>query len=124
MKETQSTTGMSVEIQGLTDVGCVRSSNEDCFVIQPLNQVVAKLNSPGISHSWRDGDVFVAVSDGMGGAAAGEVASSTGLKTLCTHLVSSVEELSTASVEEMVAIVEEGIQKANRAIFGAATGRK
>lgn len=124
MKETQSEIGPCVEVHGLTDVGCVRSSNEDCFVIQPMNRPLAELNSKGMRHRGRDGDLFVAVSDGMGGAAAGEVASSTGLRCLCSHLLDSAQQLSNASIEEMVRIVEEGIQKANRAIFDAAQANR
>ena len=51
---------------GATDVGRVRSNNEDCFrLVQPLN-------------------LFV-LSDGMGGEAHGEIASALAVETVVKH---------------------------------------
>lgn len=113
-----------VDIVGMTDVGCVRTSNEDCFVIQPLAGQVSKLNTERLTHRCEESDLFVAVSDGMGGAAAGEVASSTALKTIAEVLFDKAETLRTCSVEELVDTVEEAIQMANKSIFEAAQANK
>ncbi|MCB1044160.1 MAG: serine/threonine-protein phosphatase [Acidobacteria bacterium] len=113
-----------VDVFGMTDVGCVRTSNEDCYVIQPLYQEPSELNTEQITHIELNGDLFVAVSDGMGGAAAGEVASSTALKTIAEVLLENESVLRESSIESMVQIVEDAIQKANASIFEAAQVNK
>jgi serine/threonine protein phosphatase PrpC len=88
-----------VKVVGLSDVGCVREKNEDAFAF------------------WRDesGDrgALCIVADGMGGAAAGEVASGIA--------VQRVQELYTQSLpeEDPAASLEECLRAANRAILEA-----
>lgn len=114
----------TVEILGITDVGCVRSTNEDCFIIQPLTQEKSDLNSGSFAHLTEQGDLFLAVSDGMGGAAAGEVASSTALTSMRDHVMSQLETIGKANIDGLVELVEQGIQKANQEIYLAAQSNK
>jgi protein phosphatase len=57
---------LAVEVAGKTDIGCVRSNNEDSFAYD------------------LDAGIFV-VCDGMGGRAAGEVASSLAVESVIEH---------------------------------------
>lgn len=72
------TAGLTAEIYGLCDVGCVRRNNEDRLGVFTLP----------------DGGVLMMVADGMGGHAAGEVAAQITLEavgeTACTGMSSSV----------------------------------
>lgn len=63
------TAPIQVEINGATDIGCVRKNNEDCFSIT--------------THTYPSKNIrvdFMVLCDGMGGHAAGEVASHLGVK--------------------------------------------
>jgi len=105
-----------IQIYGATDVGCVRSGNEDCFLI--LEPGGESAINPERSFELRDGgDAFIAVSDGMGGAAAGEVASETALETLARFVSQHATDLAASNPKTIVATLEEGVHTANRAIF-------
>jgi PPM family protein phosphatase len=67
---------------GKTDVGRVRSGNEDAFLMADLS-TNTKVDEPSLA-DWAVGHrgILVAVSDGMGGAKAGEVASALSLEAL------------------------------------------
>lgn len=66
---------ITVKACGITDTGRVREKNEDKLLIAHLAQV-SRTAPPGQAVSFEAGyPVLLAVSDGMGGAAAGEVAS-------------------------------------------------
>src|SRR5215203_4485054 len=117
---------------GCTDVGIVRKNNEDAFVIADLTANAAAATPPpaGASVSAADtterGDegmlrksrigpqgLLLAVSDGMGGAEAGEVASYLVVESLREDL-SSHRDRSTGS------LVRAAIERANNVVFDAA----
>ena len=73
---------------GKTDVGCVRQNNEDNFFMADLVDGFTPLPNETLTRPTMDNRVLLAVADGMGGAAAGEVASElaiTGLKEEFLH---------------------------------------
>ena len=105
-----------IQIYGATDVGCVRSGNEDCFLIVE-QEGEAGLNPDHDFEVLGGKDIFIAVSDGMGGAAAGEVASETALETLSRYVRQHALDLADADPKTIVATLEEGVHTANRAIF-------
>jgi PPM family protein phosphatase len=73
-----------VSVAGATDKGRVRSHNEDAFLLVDLDSE-QRVESRA---EWQVGDrgLLLAVSDGMGGAAAGEVASAVSLDALHREL--------------------------------------
>lgn len=78
---------VSLKVFGRSDIGRVRLKNEDAFVIADLMQstpIFAMLEP--ISLSVDSQGVLLAISDGMGGAQAGEVASALTLHALRTEL--------------------------------------
>jgi PPM family protein phosphatase len=99
---------------GTTDTGRVRSANEDAFVI-------ADMTTDGVTNAtrgprWDVGNrgVLLAVSDGMGGAEAGEVASALVIESLRDHLDNSCKE------SDISQSVRCAIEAANRDVVVAA----
>ena len=79
--------GLHLTVYGKTDVGLIRDHNEDNFMVGDLN--VASGPLPGeevIMGRVSNRGVALAVCDGMGGAAAGEVASHMAVDTLFERL--------------------------------------
>src|SRR5438477_13163398 len=64
-----------VQVFGRTDVGRTREHNEDSFVVADLNTDIASLQPAVRQHKGGDKGTLFMVADGMGGAAAGEIAS-------------------------------------------------
>jgi protein phosphatase len=64
-----------VHVFGKTDVGRTREHNEDCFVVADLTTMNATLQPEVRTHRPGDRGSLFMVADGMGGAAAGEIAS-------------------------------------------------
>ncbi len=106
--------GICLEVYGRTDVGRVRDHNEDAFV-------VADLMAPDAIHATPQPlelevgarGVLLAVSDGMGGAQAGEVASALALHALRRGM----SKVDTTNAE---AALTAGVERANRKVWDAA----
>jgi protein phosphatase len=78
-----------VEVFGRTDVGQTRDHNEDSFLVADLTTRNASLQPEVRDHVVGDmGSLFV-VADGMGGAAAGEIASDMAVDTIYNHMVTA-----------------------------------
>jgi serine/threonine protein phosphatase PrpC len=106
---------VAVKVFGRSDNGRVRQKNEDAFVIADLMQSVpihSMLEPIALAVDSRG--VLLAVSDGMGGAQAGDVASALTLRSLRMEMPAgeggSAEAALTASVE-----------KANERVWDTAT---
>ena len=116
--------GVGLQVYGRTDVGRVRQNNEDAFVIVDLMASLPIHGMPQpIELEVGERGVLLAVSDGMGGAQAGEVASAMALHSLRRGLSeaehASAEAALTASVERANQNVWEAAASANRAGMGA-----
>lgn len=97
----------------ITDVGRVRTNNEDSFVAYDIAQS-EPFAASGSTFSFDVGErgFLLAVSDGMGGAQAGEVASALVLRTL--------EESLSAADQPTDEDLRAAVERANAAVFGAA----
>ncbi|OGT97171.1 MAG: hypothetical protein A3I79_08085 [Gemmatimonadetes bacterium RIFCSPLOWO2_02_FULL_71_11] len=83
------TAPVRVEVFGRTDVGMARDHNEDSFLVADLSRRVASLQPEVREHEvGQRGSLFV-VADGMGGAAAGEIASDMATETIYNHMTDS-----------------------------------
>src|SRR6059036_1174059 len=76
-----------IQVFGKTDLGKTRDHNEDCFLVADLTREEASLQPSVREHVVGEhGSIFV-VADGMGGAAAGELASEMATETIYSQLV-------------------------------------
>src|SRR5205085_82029 len=80
---------------GLTDQGRVRSRNEDQFLIADLGKDMRVLQTslPGPDHDHRYGvhhGHLLVVADGMGGRAAGEVASGVAVRAVTQYVLNTM----------------------------------
>jgi serine/threonine protein phosphatase PrpC len=103
--------GMGISVACLSDTGRVRSANEDSFIVAELNDKEVKAITGNLDgYRVGPGGLLLAVSDGMGGAQAGEVASRLAIEQLMRRLGAPAQK-------ELVADrLSNGLKSANRAI--------
>jgi serine/threonine protein phosphatase PrpC len=105
---------MTVAAAGATDIGRVRPNNEDAFIVAPVGSDDIVKSAGGESVFDLGGvRVLLAVSDGMGGAEAGEVASAIVLQSLRQSLVEQRSDRESA--------LRIAVERANREVLSAAT---
>ncbi len=109
---------MNGSLAGLTDQGESREHNEDGFLVFDLARGV-DLPEPAGGHPFWERPLLLAVSDGMGGAAAGEVASTLTLQALRDHAEGAAERLGGAEPQALEEWLREGILWANRRVRDA-----
>jgi PPM family protein phosphatase len=111
-------------IHGRSDVGLVRTNNEDAFLASDLESGV-RLETPAVDVDVRDRGILVVVSDGMGGHAAGDVASALVVESMHRWLSdpaadhSSLQRLIDGAVRRANAEVQFAARAAERRGMGA-----
>ena len=75
-----------VQVFGKTDLGRTRDHNEDRFLVADLSRREASLQPQVRQHDLGERGTLLVVADGMGGAAAGELASQMATDTIYQHL--------------------------------------
>ena len=108
---------VQVELFGITDVGRRRKGNEDNFLIADL-QTERRIEHKTLD-GWRIGGrgALFAVCDGMGGAAAGEVASQMAVDILFERMLQLEPAL---PPQEFASLLDHTVQRANHEIHSLA----
>jgi serine/threonine protein phosphatase PrpC len=109
--------GARAVVMGMTDVGRVREHNEDCFLV--VNRADGRRCENGKRFDAPlDGALLLVVCDGMGGAAAGEVAS----RMACDRMAAEFgkADFTNSSPDQVTALMDHAVQLANSDIHAAA----
>jgi PPM family protein phosphatase len=105
--------GMTVSVVrafGVTDVGSVREANEDSFTMAELSKPQRWQGGAAAEWPATDGGVLLVVSDGMGGAKAGEVASALSVEAVLGGMMRAVRE-KPADGETLRRVIEQASEK-------------
>ena len=112
--------GIHVSVFGKTDVGRTRDHNEDCFIVADLSNQSASLQPEVREHELGPkGSLFV-IADGMGGAAAGEVASEMATEVIYEHIIRTWVNGDDPSPQEFALRLKEAVEEANARIHSYA----
>jgi protein phosphatase len=84
---------VKVSVFGSTDVGMQRTGNEDAFLVTDLTAGDAATGAEANTHAVGERGSLLVVSDGMGGAAAGEIASELAVTTIRESLMESPSDI-------------------------------
>ena len=109
---------LKVKIDARIDTGCVRTNNEDNFIVSP-NLSEKKWTIDNSELTLDKNGALLVVADGMGGMNAGEVASQIAVDTV-REMFSHLPEGITDSSEAISEFLTEVIQDADKAILGHA----
>lgn len=112
---------IKINISAITDIGKERTNNEDAIAICPdlgnCNWEALKTNQ--YIQLGEFGAVTI-VADGMGGANAGEIASSIAIKTITNYFQNNYLENIVSQEKSVYSFLKLAIDKANNAIMGYA----
>ena len=116
---------VTIDAFGLTDIGKVRTVNEDQFVIASLRKSVrlrhTSLSDLDLIHWLGGGEAFLfVIADGVGGRPGGELASSSAVASLLEYVDEAVvcfHSLSTDQEHEFLARLEGSVQRAHERIL-------
>src|SRR5436190_22656661 len=112
--------GIRVEVFGKTDLGRTRDHNEDRFLVADLSRKAASLQPEVRQHDIGPRGTLLVVADGMGGAAAGELASQMATDTIYAHLAKTWNAEDDATPQRFAYRLKEAVEVANASIHGLA----
>jgi len=101
----------SISASGFTDIGMKRKMNEDALLLADLTNFNFSLGARINTGHLSERGALLAVADGMGGAAAGEVASELAVMTLLDELTQG------ANVKAISLRLKEAVENTNRRIW-------
>jgi len=109
-----------VEVFGKTDLGRTRDHNEDRFLVADLTRKAASLLPDVRQHDIGPRGTLFVVADGMGGAAAGELASEMATDTIYAHLMKTWNAEHEVTPQRFAYRLKEAVEVANASIHAHA----
>ena len=109
-----------VHVFGRTDVGRTREHNEDAFVVADLTRGNATLQPEVRTHVVGDRGTLFMVADGMGGAAAGEIASAMAIEVVMRELTTALGTTEPPTHEAFATAMKQATAAANAQIHSFA----
>jgi PPM family protein phosphatase len=109
-----------VSVFGKTDLGLTRDHNEDTFLVADLSTGNASLGPDVRDHEVGPRGSLFMVADGMGGAAAGELASAMAADIIHRHLATAWAQDAEVSAARFAYRMKEAVELANQQIFAYA----
>lgn len=109
-----------VEVFGKTDLGRTRDHNEDRFLVADLSRKAASLQPEVRQHDIGPRGTLLVVADGMGGAAAGELASEMATDTIYSHLLKTWNAEDEVTPQRFAYRLKEAVEVANASIHAHA----
>jgi protein phosphatase len=112
-----------VQVFAQSDVGRTRDHNEDSFLVANLSRGEPVMFDRLVEQPADDTATLFMVADGMGGAAAGEVASATAVDVVLRHLREAIGGREKLAAADLVAAMTAAAEVANWSIFQQAVNR-
>jgi protein phosphatase len=106
-----------VSVFGKTDLGLTRDHNEDTFLVADLSTGHASLHPDVRNHEVGPRGSLFMVADGMGGAAAGELASAMAADVIYHHLANTWTRDEEATGARFAFRMKEAVELANQRIY-------
>jgi serine/threonine protein phosphatase PrpC len=119
-EEPVSTGSVRVSVFGKTDLGRARDHNEDTFLVADLSTGNASLQPIVRNHEIGPRGSLFMVADGMGGAAAGELASAMAADLIYRHMITAWAGDSTQNAARFAYRMKEAVELANGRIYSYA----
>ena len=109
-----------VQVFGRTDVGRMREHNEDAFVVADLTRGNATLQPEVRTHVVGERGTLFMVADGMGGAAAGEIASAMAIDAVLREITETLAAPEPPTEDYFATAIKRATAAANAEIHGFA----
>ncbi len=107
---------VSLSLYARTDVGRARTHNEDTFLVADLTTRRSVLAPEVREHQVGDKGSLLVVADGMGGAAAGELASAMATKIIYAQMLATWIEGRRSDFRSLMVFLQQSIEAANHEI--------
>jgi len=112
-----------IQVFAHTDVGRTREHNEDSFIVVNLSEGEALRFERLVEQPADPAATLFMVADGMGGAAAGEVASATAVDVVLRHLRERFADQRAVTPADLASELARAAEKANWSIFQQAANK-